>query len=426
MSLDPRLARALEDSNTKLGEVERLIIPLVATSRDILAISTPGSGVTNACVYGVINTLCSCPIWPPGTKAVFLFPTREMAYQAYQTISCLKTGHGLLVQLIVSQSDLPESNHPSKNFDVVVGTPGKVLGAVESGSLSLNTVKYYLFDDANSLLGNTGAGFHCRRLCQQIPPEAGVRIVTSSSQVLAAMGRFCLRGSEKRIDITAMGHKQTCVLFEEFPMEKGEHRLQALWRLAHLHLTGKCIMIFASTIEGATSAHKYLSEKFDGGSYGLLTKAIGIKSREDLFRQFQDGSLDAIITCRLFFAGLSFMPTVRTVVFLDPPATDVYAIIGRLRISAADGEIYVIVDPSSQGEKDRMMQIDKKMDALDDLDPSVFDTENVLPSLNSLYSPSCKLIIRGLECGVTLEDLMGWLEPYKPVRGEVHNDKGVV
>ncbi|RAH63312.1 hypothetical protein BO85DRAFT_473876 [Aspergillus piperis CBS 112811] len=76
---------------------------------------------------------------------------------------------------------------------------------------------------------------------------------------------------------------------------------------------------------------------------------------------------------------------------------------------------YIVVDASL---KDRMMQIDKKMDALDDLDPSVFDTENVLLSLNYLYSPSCKLIICGLECGVTAEDLMGWLEPYKPVRGE--------
>ncbi|OJI79840.1 hypothetical protein ASPTUDRAFT_69743 [Aspergillus tubingensis CBS 134.48] len=90
----------------------------------------------------------------------------------------------------------------------------------------------------------------------------------------------------------------------------------------------------------------------------------------------------------------------------------------------AKGQNYIGVDASL---KYRMMQIDKKIDALDDLDPSVFDTENVLPSLEYLYSPSCKLIIRGLECGVTVEDLMGWLEPYKPVRGEVHNDdKGVV
>lgn len=204
LQLDPQIERLLQHEKIELREVQSLMIPLIATRRDILAISTLGPGVTTACVYGIMNALCLDATTEPGPKAIILLPTRELAIQVYDTFGRLRPAHKLQIKVEISHSDHPTTDETSERFDVVVDTPGKVLGAVQSGALSLGSVRYYMFDEVWSLLGNTCLGFHCRTLCQKIPSGTGARIVTSSSGILPAMGRFCLRDSDTRIDITAM------------------------------------------------------------------------------------------------------------------------------------------------------------------------------------------------------------------------------
>ena len=50
--------------------------------------------------------------------------------------------------------------------------------------------------------------------------------------------------------------------------------------------------------------------------------------------------------------------------FYDPPAIDLYAITGRLRITVAKGWALTIVDPKSQEEIERMSAIIQKLRAL--------------------------------------------------------------
>lgn len=122
------------------------MIPLIATQRDILAISTPELGVTTACVYGIMNALCLDATTELGPKAIILLPTRELAIQVYDTFERLRPAHKLQIQVKISHSDHPTSDEASEHFDIIVGTPRKVLRAVQSGALSLGSVRYYMFD----------------------------------------------------------------------------------------------------------------------------------------------------------------------------------------------------------------------------------------------------------------------------------------
>lgn len=102
MNLHPKLASALANAKIEFSEVQRLVIPLVATSCDIVAISTLGMGITNACVYGILNTLCLDTFLELGFKAIILLPTRELAVQVYHAINSLQPANDLHVQPRVS------------------------------------------------------------------------------------------------------------------------------------------------------------------------------------------------------------------------------------------------------------------------------------------------------------------------------------
>lgn len=72
LQLDPQIERLLQNEKIELHKAQSLMIPLITTQRDILAISTPGLGVTTACVYRIMNALCLDATTEPGPKAIIL------------------------------------------------------------------------------------------------------------------------------------------------------------------------------------------------------------------------------------------------------------------------------------------------------------------------------------------------------------------
>ncbi|PKX90952.1 uncharacterized protein P174DRAFT_494893 [Aspergillus novofumigatus IBT 16806] len=177
-----------------------------------------------------------------------------------------------------------------------------------------------MFDEVWSLLGDTGVGFHCRTLCQNIPPGTGARIVTSTSRILPAMGRFCLRDSDTRIDITAM-ERPRHVVVSSFEMQEGEQRLDTLARLIAPMLSQKKTIIFTNRLDEAGAVQESLSARFPGCAIGLLAKSIGTHNREILLDAFQGGQYHAVVTCRLFYAGVDLNSEIQCVVFYTPPPT---------------------------------------------------------------------------------------------------------
>ncbi|KAE8140487.1 hypothetical protein BDV38DRAFT_279989 [Aspergillus pseudotamarii] len=176
-------------------------------------------------------------------------------------------------------------------------------------------------------------------------------------------------------------------------MLEGEHRQQALARMVAPALAGKNVMVFTSKLDDAPSTHRHLCERFPNFSIRLFAKKVGTNNRQ----------IHAILICRPFYAGIDLNPNMRTVVFYDHPATDLHAITGRLRITI-----------------ERMSAIDEKLRALRFSGISVFDkSTNHSPSINMKVTSSCKLIIRGLGRGVTVEELMAKLQQYEPACAEV-------
>lgn len=419
MNLHPPFAEFLSEENFEFRRIQRVLVPLVATQRDILAISSPGLGVTTACIYGIINSIClDAASAKSRPSAILMFPTRELAIQVYDALICLQPGHNLHIQPKVSQSPYPITERASRYYDVIVGTPGKVLGAVEKGGLSLDSIKYFMFDEVHDLLGETGAGFHCRTFCQRIPHGTGARIVTSSTRISPVMERFCLRGIEPRIHLDAMA-RGTRAVVRAVELENHEPRSDTLARFIAFRPSPKNIVIFTDTIDDAQKVHDILVEKFPDRVVGLMNKESGTDNRGILLRRYQRGELDMIVTCRLFYAGIELTAEVTSIIFYKLVSlTWPHAIGARLHINRPNGEVAVIVDPNSADDLAHYEEFKRWLRCFSGDDTLIIGRNSHRPSLNPSLPPCYKLIIRGLAPEVTAEELKAALQQYSPVRAE--------
>lgn len=70
-------------------------------------------------------------------------------------------------------------------FDVVIATPGLVLGAIQKGLFNTPPagLQYIIFDHAHQLLQSSGTGGHCRNIGKLLLSPSVCRVVISNTPI---------------------------------------------------------------------------------------------------------------------------------------------------------------------------------------------------------------------------------------------------
>jgi ATP-dependent RNA helicase DeaD len=125
-------------------------IPLMLSSRDILAQSQTGTGKTAAFMLPILQRL------KEGngiTRALVLAPTRELAKQVADATEGLCRGSGIKVLAVYGgQSYEIQIRALTRGVDILVGTPGRLLDFIRQGRLDLNRVETLVLDEADEML----------------------------------------------------------------------------------------------------------------------------------------------------------------------------------------------------------------------------------------------------------------------------------
>ncbi|KAH9947033.1 DEAD-domain-containing protein [Amylocystis lapponica] len=161
--LDARLLRALADMGfARPTLVQTKAIPLALENRDILARARTGSGKTAAyCIPVVQKILNAKANIPPEdltrqiTRVLILVPTRELSEQVYTHL------HSLLVycdkEVTIANISAGATTQLQKTLlsdhpDVVIATPTRALGLLQSKTLSLTALESLVIDEADLIL----------------------------------------------------------------------------------------------------------------------------------------------------------------------------------------------------------------------------------------------------------------------------------
>ncbi|KAJ4700843.1 DEAD-box ATP-dependent RNA helicase 29 [Melia azedarach] len=134
--------------------IQRKTMPLILAGADVVAMARTGSGKTAAFLVPMLQRL-NQHVPQGGVRALILSPTRDLALQTLKFTKELGRYTDLRISLLVG-GDSMESQFEelAQNPDIIIATPGRLVHHLsEVDDMSLKTVEYVVFDEADCLFG---------------------------------------------------------------------------------------------------------------------------------------------------------------------------------------------------------------------------------------------------------------------------------
>jgi ATP-dependent RNA helicase SrmB len=135
-------------------EVQQRAVPAVIQGKDLQVNAETGSGKTLAYLIPLAQRILSAQgSRQPGTMALILVPTRELARQVLKHTRQLLTSSPLTAQAITGGADFKyQKALLRKDPEIIVATPGRLLEHCEKGSAHLKALQTLVLDEADRML----------------------------------------------------------------------------------------------------------------------------------------------------------------------------------------------------------------------------------------------------------------------------------
>lgn len=137
-------------------DIQRSVIPLIMTGKDIIAKAPTGTGKTLAYLLPSLSRLEErTPQKGDAVQMLILSPTRELALQIHDELKKLLTidapEFGILA--IYGGVDTHQQiKKIQKGIDIVIATPGRLIDLMKQGVIGLNKLKVLVLDEADQML----------------------------------------------------------------------------------------------------------------------------------------------------------------------------------------------------------------------------------------------------------------------------------
>ncbi|XP_059630585.1 putative DEAD-box ATP-dependent RNA helicase 29 isoform X2 [Cornus florida] len=155
LGLSPSVFRGVKRKGYRVPTpIQRKTMPLILAGHDVVAMARTGSGKTAAFLVPMLEKLKQ-HVPQSGVRALILSPTRDLALQTLKFTKELGRFTDLRISLLVG-GDSMESQFEelAQNPDIIIATPGRLMHHLsEVDDMSLRTVEYVVFDEADSLFG---------------------------------------------------------------------------------------------------------------------------------------------------------------------------------------------------------------------------------------------------------------------------------
>jgi ATP-dependent RNA helicase DeaD len=297
---------------TELMPVQSKAIPYLYAQRDMMIQSRTGSGKTGAYllpIMGLINPLQRLP------QALVLVPTRELAQQVTHEAEIL--GESTVVRSVSLYGGVGYGGQLEAlkaGAQLIIGTPGRILDHLLRRSLTLDALKFLVFDEADRMLS---MGFYpdMRRL-QAYLPEMHVSTFMFSAtfppQVIRLADQFLekpgfLNLSSDHVHVTEVEH-----VFYTVP---GMDKDRSLVRIIEVE-NPPSALIFCNT----KARVEYVSVVLQRFGYDAdqISSDLLQKERDRVMERIRAGSLRFLVATDVAARGID-LPELSHVIQYEPP-----------------------------------------------------------------------------------------------------------
>ncbi|MCX8027726.1 MAG: DEAD/DEAH box helicase [Thermodesulfovibrionales bacterium] len=385
-NLDTEILKAIADMGfEEPTAIQELVIPKIMQGKDIIGQALTGTGKTAA--FGIpILQRCKNEEKP---FALILEPTRELAMQVSQELNKLgKYKRCQALPIYGGKSIEMQIRALQKGVDIVVGTPGRVIDHLERGTLSLDTVKFLVLDEADEML-NMGFIEDVERIINQTPTHRQTMLFSATMpQPIVDISKKHLKNPERiRANTKDVVVPKISQVFYEV---KDKDKINALIRLLDVE-DPELAIVFCHTKKEVDDVALHLQETgFNAAAlHGDFTQA----HRDEVMSKFKAGKLDILVATDVAARGLDIQNVSHVINFSIPHNPDSYIHrIGRTARAGKSGIAITFVRPQEYKtlrliEKTAKTRIDKKS----------------LPSERDVFEAKSRSIIRDVEEIITSE-----------------------
>lgn len=197
LRLSEPLLRAIgEKGYTDPTPIQQQAIPPVLKGRDLQGCAQTGTGKTAAFTLPMLQLLAAEPA-PKGRRpirALVLTPTRELAIQIDEC--CRDYARYTPIRHCVifgGVNQRPQVDALQKGVDLLVATPGRLLDLIGQGYVTLDTIRFFVLDEADRML-DMGFIHDIRRILPLLPERRQTLFFSATMpESIAALAAKILR-----------------------------------------------------------------------------------------------------------------------------------------------------------------------------------------------------------------------------------------
>ena len=404
LALSPAMLAALNAAGyLEPTPVQAGLIPRALAGVDVMGQARTGTGKTAAFAIPILEQL-DLAHRPGQPQALILVPTRELAVQVRDEVVKLAAGRAARVTAVYGGKPIRKQTEDlAHGTHVVVGTPGRMLDHLDRRTLSLDSIRCVVLDEADRML-DIGFRPDIEKILRRCPQSRQTLLLSATiPPPVKRLAERYMRDPEM-LDFSP---KDIAVeTIEQFYFTVApEQKYDLLVRLIEREKPTQAI-VFCRTRRGTEKIGQRLLRRVQGVAaiHGDLQQNV----RDHVMQGFRDGKIRILVATDVVGRGIDVTRISHIVNYDIPQFCDDYVHrVGRTGRMGREGVAYTFVTPEEGNE---LTRIEIRIDRL--LKRAEMEGFETLPALSRSASAAA-----GDSAGTSAEGPGEPPPPPKPVFG---------
>ncbi len=347
----------------KATPIQEMAIPIIQQGKDLIGCAQTGTGKTAAFLLPVIDMIFKNHTGDINT--IIIVPTRELALQIDQAMQGFAYFLNIHSIPIYGGRDgiswEQEKRALTEGADMIIATPGRLIGHLNMGYVKLDTVQHLILDEADRMLD---MGFYedIMKIVQHLPQKRQTLMFSATmASKIRELANKILHNPE-RIDIAiakpAAGVEQSAYLV--YDTQK-----PALLKQIIKSKTYQSVIVFTSRKSSVNEIVRELKKSFPNVSG--ISSDLEQDQREEVLRNFKSRKTQVLVATDVLSRGID-VENINLVINYDVPgdAADYVHRVGRTARAETTGEAITLI---SQHDVEKFMDIEKLIERIIDKKP---------------------------------------------------------
>lgn len=358
LNLNKSLINALNDLGySEPTPIQAKAFSPIMSGKDIVGISQTGTGKTFAFLLPLLR------LWKftksPHAQMMIIVPTRELVTQIVDAINSLTTYMNVQTVGVYGGTNMrPQLIAVEAGLDIIVGTPGRLVDIIRTGSLKTKGIKKVVIDEVDEML-NLGFRTQLRNLIDFLPEKRQHLMfsATLNEEVELVINEFT--DYYTKIEAAPSGAALENIQQYGYEVPNFNTKANLLEYLLKNDESMQKVLVFVKTKKLSDVLYENISLKFED-KIGIIHSSKSQNNRFATVDKFQDGTYTCLIATDIIARGLDVSKVTHVINFdLTDTAEQFVHRIGRTGRSENEGIAIAFVN---EDDKENLAEIESLME----------------------------------------------------------------